>query len=76
MNVDKAEDRTETPRPGPLMPQPVSALAREELKYAHLSRRETEAIRANRAYLAAHIAAIQSGSSPDVDTTTEKDTPT
>jgi hypothetical protein len=38
---------------------PVAARQREELKYAHLSRRETPAIRENRRQLAEHIASIK-----------------
>jgi hypothetical protein len=38
---------------------PINALRREELKYAHRSRRDTPAIRAGRDLLAEHIAAIE-----------------
>ena len=39
-----------------------SALEREELKYAHLARRETDAVRRNREWLEAYVADTE----PDV----------
>ena len=38
---------------------PLSARIREELKYAHLARRETEAVRRNRDCLEAYVACIE-----------------
>jgi hypothetical protein len=43
----------------PAISNPVAALRREELKYAHLNQRETPAIRENRRQLAKHIAVIE-----------------
>lgn len=41
-----------------MSPRP-SAVQREELKYAHLARRQTDAVRRNRAYLEAYAAGIE-----------------
>jgi hypothetical protein len=43
---------------------PIAALRREELKYAHLSRRDSEIRRANREALSKHIAEIQDAVQP------------
>lgn len=43
----------------PIIARARSARAREELKYAHLARRETDTVRANREYFAAYAASIE-----------------
>ena len=60
------ESQTERPsdRSATINGNPIAALRREELKYAHLSRRDSEIRRVNREALSEHIAEIQAAVQP------------
>jgi len=57
--TDKREQEQPPDRNDNAIANPIAALRREELKYAHLSRRDSAIRRANREALSEHIAEIQ-----------------
>jgi hypothetical protein len=63
--TDERETKQPSNRHAAVNANPVAALRREELKYAHRSRRDTPAIRGNRKLFAEHIAAIEPEPVPD-----------
>jgi len=63
--TDKREPQQTPERHETVNANPVAALRREELTYAHRSRRDTPAISENHRLLAEHVAAIETGTAPE-----------
>jgi hypothetical protein len=62
--TDKREQEQPPNRNDNAIANPIAALRREELKYAHLSRRDSEIRRANREALSEHIAGFRTRCNP------------